>query len=321
MPGAKPTTEPMTETILPASSAIAFRAPRLRVRNAEPWLYLAPALAVLIVWTYVPLLEAFDLSFYQWNMLPRAKPRYVGFDNYANLLSLPDMQQAVINTVLYTIGLLPLSVGVPLAVALLTARLDGPMRTLYRGLIFVPMIVAPIVAAIVWRWLLNEDHGLVNAWIVALGFDAVGFLRDPDVALWTLVWITGWKLMGFSTLLFAAADSAVSPSYVEAARMDGASAWQIVRDIRMPLLSPTILLLTMMTILFGAQWSFVYINALTGGGPLRSTTNVYFLMWEYGFKTMSAGWSTAAGVLVFLAFGLIALVCLALMKRLAVYDE
>lgn len=137
----------------------------------------------------------------------------------------------------------------------------------------------------------------------------------------TLVWITGWKLIGFSTLLFAAADSAISPSYVEAARMDGATPWQIVRDIRLPLLSPTILLLTMMTILFGAQWSFVYINALTGGGPLRSTTNVYFLMWEYGFKSMAAGWSTAAGVLVFCAFGLIALACLALMKRLAFYDE
>ncbi len=311
----------MTDTTLPANPAAAFRLPRLRLRHAEPWLYLAPALAVLVLWTYIPLLEAFELSFYQWNMLPRSQPRYVGFDNYANLIALPDMRQAVTNTILYTIGLLPLSVGVPLAVALLTARLSGPMRNLYRALIFVPMIVAPIVAAIIWRWLLNEDHGLVNAWIGALGFDAIGFLRDPDVALWTLVWITGWKLIGFSTLLFAAADSAISPSYIEAAHMDGASPWQIIRDIRLPLLSPTILLLTMMTILFGAQWSFVYINALTGGGPLRSTTNVYFLMWEYGFKTMSAGWSTAAGVLVFLAFGLIALVCLALMKRLAVYDE
>ncbi|TKT78305.1 sugar ABC transporter permease [Aquamicrobium sp. LC103] len=311
----------MTDTVLAVPHAVPRRALPFRLRAAEPWLYLVPALAVLVIWTYVPLLKAFELSFYQWNMLPRSQPRYVGFDNYANLLTLPDMRRAVVNTVLYTLGLLPLSVGVPLAVALLTASLKGPMRNVYRALIFVPMIVAPIVAAIVWRWLLNEDHGLVNAWLRGLGFDAVGFLRDPQVALWTLVWITGWKLIGFSTLLFAAADSAISPSYVEAARMDGARPWQILRDIRLPLLSPTILLLTMMTILFGAQWSFVYINALTGGGPLGSTTNVYYLMWEYGFMTMSAGWSTAAGVLVFLVFGFIALACLALMKRLAVYDE
>ncbi|MBP0437087.1 carbohydrate ABC transporter permease [Tianweitania sediminis] len=312
----------MSHTAIATSMPIATpRLPRITLRAFEPWLYLAPALAVLIVWTYVPLLEAFELSFYQWNMLPRSQPRYVGFDNYLNLLNLPDMQQAVINTVLYTVGLLPLSVGVPLVVALLTAQLTGPARNLYRGLIFVPMIVAPIVAAIVWRWLLNEDHGLANQWLRSFGFDTIGFLRDPDVALWTLVWITGWKLIGFSTLLFAAADSAINPSYIEAARMDGATSWQIVRDIRVPLLSPTILLLSLMTVLFGAQWSFVYINALTGGGPLRSTTNVYYLMWEYGFKTMSAGWSTAAGMLVFLVFGLVALVCLALMKKLAVYDD
>lgn len=310
----------MTDTALsfPASRR---RLPRLRLNVVEPWLYLAPALALVIIWTYLPLLQAFELSFYQWNMLPRSQPRYVGLDNYRNLLSLPDMQQAVINTVLYTVGLLPLSVGVPLVVALLTSRLSGPLRNFYRALIFVPMIVAPIVAAIVWRWLLNEDHGLINSMLANVGFETIGFLRDPDVALWTLVWITGWKFMGFSTLLFAAADSAINPSYTEAARMDGASHRQIIRDIRLPLLSPTILLLTMMTILFGAQWSFVYINALTGGGPLRSTTNVYFLMWEYGFRTMAAGWSTAAGVLVFLAFGMIALACLALMKKFAVYDE
>lgn len=311
----------MTDMAIASTYAAPRRIPRLRFRAIEPWLYLTPALAILLMWTYVPLLQAFELSFYEWNMLPRSQPRFVGLENYENLLTLPDMRQAVVNTILYTIGLLPLSVGVPLAVAILTADLRGPMRNIYRAVIFVPMIVAPIVAAIVWRWLLNEDHGLINNWLQGLGFDAIGFLRDPQVALWTLVWITGWKLIGFSTLLFAAADSAISPAYFEAARMDGATRWQILRDIRLPLLSPTILLLTMMTILFGAQWSFVYINALTGGGPLGSTTNVYYLMWEYGFMTMSAGWSTAAGILVFTVFGLISLACLAAMKRFAVYDE
>lgn len=311
----------MTDHALPLPRVRADGLLRGVTRRAEPWFYLAPALAVLMVWTYVPLLEAFELSFYQWNMLPRAQPRFVGLANYTNLLALPDMQQAVRNTVLYTLGLIPLSVIIPLAVAIVTQDLSGRLRNLYRSLVFVPMIVAPIVAAILWRWLLNEDHGLVNAWLAGMGLAKVQFLRDPDVALWTLVWITGWKLIGFSTLLFSAANSAINPAYIEAARMDGASRWTIVKDIRLPLLSPTILLLSMMTILFGAQWSFVYINALTGGGPLRSTTNVFFVMWEYGFKTMSAGWSTAAGMLTFGVLGLIALACLALMRRLAVYDE
>jgi multiple sugar transport system permease protein len=314
----------MTDTARPLDAAAppgAARLPRIMLRRAEPWLYLAPALGVLLVWTYIPLLEAFELSFHEWNMLPRAEPRYVGLQNYQNLLSLPDMRQAVWNTLLYTLGLLPMAVLIPLAVAILTQDLHGRWRNLYRTLIFVPMIVAPIVAAILWRWLLNEDHGMVNALLAGAGLPKIGFLSDPQVALWTLVWITGWKLIGFATLLFSAANAGINPAYVEAARMDGATRWQIVRDIRLPLLSPTILLLTMMTILFGAQWSFVYINALTGGGPLRSTTNVYYVMWEYGFRSMTAGWSTAAGMMTFAVLGGVALLLLRVMKRYAVYDE
>ncbi|MGX1307755.1 multiple sugar transport system permease protein [Amorphus suaedae] len=296
------------------------RAARFR-SGAVPWLYLAPALAVLIVWIYAPLVEAFQLSFHQWNMLPTAPKRFVGLQNYERILSLPEMRQALVNTVFYIVGLFPMSVIIPLAVAILTQDMKGPLRNLYRALIFVPMIVAPVVAAVLWRWLLNPDHGLVNHGLAALGFGRVGFLEDPRFALATLVWITGWKLIGFSTLLFSAANAVINPAYIEAARMDGASGWQIVRDIRLPLLSPTILLLSMMTVLFGAQWSFVYINVLTHGGPLKSTTNIFYLLWEYGFETLSAGWSSSAGMITFAGFALVAFVCLKLMRRYAVYDD
>lgn len=305
---------------LDATLAVPDRAPSRRIAW-HPWVYLTPTLATLVVWTYWPLIEAAYLSFFQWNMLPTATPRYVGWDNYANLLTLPEMRQAVRNTVLYILGLLPLSVVLPTAVAILTQDLSGPFRSLYRSLIFIPMIIAPIVAAVLWRWLLNEDHGLVNAAIESIGLTPVGFLKDPSIALWTLVWMTGWKLIGFATLLLSAANGNIDPGYVEAARMDGATRWQVIRDIRLPLLSPTILLLTMMTVLFGAQWSFVYINALTGGGPLQSTTNVFYLMWDYGFQSYSAGWSATAGMLTFAGFGLIAVLCLWLMKKGAVHES
>ncbi|NEK16077.1 carbohydrate ABC transporter permease [Rhizobium leguminosarum] len=295
--------------------------PRERGAGAAPWFYLAPALILLLVWTYIPLVEAFQLSFYQWNMLPTAPQRFVGFDNYRRLFALAEMRTALWNTVLYILGLFPMSVVIPLFVAILTQDLQGWPRLVYRTLIFVPMIVAPVVAAVLWRWLLNDDHGLVNHWLEALGLGRIGFLTDPDYALVTLIWITGWKLIGFSTLLFSAANAGIDQSYIEAARIDGASRWKIIRDIRLPLLSPTILLLSMMTILFGAQWSFAYINVLTNGGPLKSTTNIFYLLWEYGFETMSAGWSAAAGMITFAGFAVIAFVCLRLMKRYAVYDN
>jgi multiple sugar transport system permease protein len=286
-----------------------------------PWLYLAPALILLMIWTYIPLVEAFQLSFYQWNMLPTSPQRYVGIANYKRLLALPEMRNALWNTLYYIIGLFPMSVVIPLFVAIWTQDLTGRARMIYRALVFVPMIVAPVVAAILWRWLLNEDQGIITLGLGWLGIGRIGFLTDPTYALATLTWITGWKLIGFSTLLFSAANAGINPSYIEAARIDGATRWAIIRDIRLPLLSPTILLLSMMTVLFGAQWSFAYINVLTNGGPLKSTTNIFYLLWEYGFETMSAGWSSAAGMIAFAGFAVLAAVCMGLTKRFAVYDN
>ncbi|MCD2173606.1 carbohydrate ABC transporter permease [Rhizobium sp. C4] len=311
------------DIVLPKARAAGrawVRRPREPITIA-PWIYLAPALVLLMVWTYIPLVEAFRLSFYQWNMLPTSVPKYIGLKNYERLIALPEMRNALWNTLYYTLGLFPMSVVIPLFVAIWTQDLTGRARKIYRALIFVPMIVAPVVAAILWRWLLNEDQGIVTRGLDWLGLERIGFLTDPRYALATLTWITGWKLIGFSTLLFSAANSGINSAYIEAARIDGATRWGIIRDIRLPLLSPTILLLSMMTILFGAQWSFAYINVLTDGGPLKSTTNIFYLLWQYGFETMSAGWSSAAGMIAFAGFAVLAACCMWLTKRLAVYDN
>lgn len=271
----------------------------VRVRRAGtallPWLYLAPALALLVLWIYAPLAYAFWLSFHEWNMLPFAPIRPVGTLNYERLLALPEMAQALWNTFLYLLGLLPITVALPVAIAIVTQDLSARWRNVYRAIVFVPLIIAPVAAAAVWRWLLDPEFGLVNAGITAAGMEPVRFLQDPATAIWTIVFITGWKLMGFSTLIVSAALSNINPSLVEAARMDGATEWQITRRIRLPLLSPVIFLLVLLTILLGAQWSFTYIHVLTGGGPLGTTNNIYYLLWQFGFGSLAAGWASAAG--------------------------
>ncbi len=298
----------------------------LRLRRAgnwrvSPWLYLAPAILTLVVWIYWPLLDAVRLSFFQWNMLPTSAQKFVGWENYARILALPKFWQALRNTGLYVLGLLPLSVLVPLALAIYTHDLPARSRNIYRAIIFVPMIIAPVVAAAVWRWLLDPGYGMVNTGITWLGFDPVKFLTDPKVAIWTVIVITGWKLIGFSTLILSAANANINPSLVEAARMDGASKWEIIRDVRLPLLSSSILFLVMMTILLGAQWSFTYINVLTGGGPLGATTNIYYLLWDFGFSSMSVGWSSASAVILFLGFGAIAFFLFKLIDRYSFHDN
>ena len=284
-----------------------------------PALFLSPALITLGLWIYFPLVEAAWLSFYDWNMMPTAAKNFVGLDNYKRLLELPEMGPATVNTVYYTIGLLPLTVALPLVIALMTQRLAGLQRNVYRSVIFLPMIMAPVVVSVIWRWLLSADYGLVNKVITSFGLAKVQFLNDPDVALWTILFLAGWKLIGFSTLVFAAAITQIDKNVMEAARMDGASETRLALNIIIPLISPAIMFIGLLTVLHGAQWSFVYINVLTNGGPLSSTTNLFFLLYEYGFGNFAVGWSTAAGMLLFIGFGVLAVGCLRLMQRHATY--
>ena len=313
----------MAEAASPAPARAPARTALRRLGRMPlvPWLYLAPALAAFVVWVYAPLGYALWLSFQEWNMLPFVPPRHVGLLNYERLIGLPEMRQALWNTLLYLLGLLPLTVALPVAAAILTQELRGPWRNLYRALIFVPLIIAPVAAAAVWRWMLDPQFGIVNAALGALGLDPVRFLTDPRTALWSIVWITGWKLIGFSTLVVSAALSNINPALIEAARMDGASAWQITRRIRLPLLSPTIFLLVLLTILLGAQWSFTYIHVLTGGGPLGTSTNIYYLLWQFGFGSLAAGWASAAGMILFAGFGAVAVALIWVMNRVTFHDD
>lgn len=308
-------------------TAIALDNAALRARRRAnhwriaPWFYLAPAAMTIVLWIYWPLVDALRLSFYQWNMLPGSPMTFVGWENYANIFALPKFWQAIRNTGIYILGLIPLAVLIPLAAAIYTHDLPPRSRNIYRTIIFVPMIIAPVVAAAVWRWLLDPGHGMVNEAVSFMGYKPIRFLQDTKIAIWTIIVLTGWKLIGFSTLILSAANANINPSLIEAARMDGASRWEIIRDIRLPLLRSTVLFLTLMTILLGAQWSFAYIHVLTGGGPLGATTNIFYILWDFGFSTLSVGWSSAAAVILFIGFGILAFVLFRLMDRYSFHDN
>lgn len=312
---------------VPSPSAVAQT--RLRqerrtqiVRRIEPYLYLIPALLVVGIWIYRPLVQVIELSFYQWNLLPTSPRTWVGLENYARLLALPEMGIALRNTLWYVFGILPLSIIVPLIIALTTDQIGGRWRNTYRVLIFTPMVMAPVVVAVIWSWILDPTLGVVNALIKGV-FDvpAVRFFTDRNVAIWSIIFITGWKLTGFSTLIFSAAMTNINREYIEAASIDGATRRQIVWRIILPLLSPTILFMTMLSVLFASQWSFTYINVLTTGGPVNSTTNIYYLLWDFGFRTFSVGWSSAAAVLLLIGFGAVAFIFQRLSARFAFYDN
>ncbi|WP_162551237.1 carbohydrate ABC transporter permease [Paenibacillus tepidiphilus] len=294
-----------------------------RLRGLKPYLYLLPVLLSVGYWIYRPLVQTFRLSFYQWNLLPTSPQTYVGWQNFQNLVTLPEVGKALANTLIYTLGVIPFSLILPIIIAIATDNIGKRSRNIYRALIFLPMIMAPVAVSSVWRWIMHPTNGILNQLLMSVfGLEEpIRYFTDERWAIWSVTFITGWKLIGFSTLIFSAAITGINKEYYEAARIDRASWWQIIRHVTLPLLSPTILFMAMLSTLFASEWSFSYINVLTQGGPLSSTTNVYYLLWTYGFQSFNVGVSSAAAVMVFVGFGIIALGFMKLTKKLSFFDN
>ncbi len=287
-----------------------------------PYLYILPAIAVLVMWVYKPLVQTFQLSFYNWNLLPTAPKQAVGLDNYAYLLHDKDLGTALTNTGIYIAAFLICSVVLPLLIAVLSRRVHGRARTIYQAIIFVPFLVTPVATAATWDWLFSPYGGIIGSTIkVLFGTDIGNVFTGNPGALIAIIVIVSWQMLGFGVLVISAGLSGISSDYAEAASMDGAGGARIFRSITLPLLSPTIMFLVLMTILLSAQWTYPMIDILTQGGPANGTLNIYYLLYEVAFTSFDAGTAGAAGTLFFIVFGLIAVGLVRLSDKLSFYDN
>jgi multiple sugar transport system permease protein len=149
----------------------------------------------------------------------------------------------------------------------------------------------------------------------------ITFFTDHNFSRWTILFITAWKMLGFSTLSFSTALSSVNQDYYEAASLDGSSKLKQFFDITLPLISPTVLFMIMMTILFGGQWTFAFIDTLTQGGPYGTTTNFYYLMYEFAFNYSNVGLSAATSLVFMFFVGGLAVVLQFVREKLVFYDN
>lgn len=303
------------------AGAVAPRRRRRALHRLVPYLYVLPAVLLLGVWVGRPLVETLVLSFHDWDLLPTTPRRWVGLDQYRTALELPELWRALGNTGLYVLGLLVFSVVLPLLATAAFDRVGPRLRGFHRAALFVPFLIAPVAAAILWRWLLAPDVGLVNRATDAVGLGQVAWLYDALPAFLAILVIAGWKLLGFATLIVSAGRAQIDAEYARAAAVDGASPRQITRWITLPLLSPTIALMALMTVLVAGQWVFPLIYTLTRGGPGNATTDVYFLLYDQGFTSFDAGLASALGVLFFLLFTAVAVVGVRVMDRVSFHDD
>ncbi|MDR7487156.1 MAG: sugar ABC transporter permease [Armatimonadota bacterium] len=270
-------------------------------RGPAAYLYAIPALALLLVFTYWPLVQTLYLSLFRWNMVAPVKV-YVGMENFRTLLTSADFHTAIWNTAKYLLAVLPLAVGGPLVVAVMVASIPRRLQGAFKVALFAPSIVSFAVGSMVWLWILNPIDGIANKVLAAVGLPGRSWLSDPDWALWVIVVLMAWKSFGYNLVIFLAGLAAIPAEYHDAAAVDGATPWQGFRHVTWHLLTPTTLFVLLSTLVATAQHTFTPIQILTNGGPSRATTNLIFLIYEFGFQFFQTGMASAAAVLMFAAF-------------------
>jgi multiple sugar transport system permease protein len=278
------------------------RGPRREASTA--WLFISPAVLVILGLSVVPVVWSLLLSFQANDLVTPS--RWVGLDNYDALVQDPKFGQAVRNTLVYTALYVPLSVVLGLGLAL---ALNRRIRFvgLYRTLMFVPFVVSATAQGVLFSFVLDPEFGVANSLLHRLGLSAQGFLTDPAQALFVLVGITLWSGTGFCVVVYLAALQDVPPSLVEAARLDGAERWQVLRHVVLPTLTPITVFLVLWQVITALQvFDLVYVT--TKGGPLGSTTVIVYFVWEQAFKSFTAGYGAAAAYVLAVALLVIAVV-------------
>ncbi|HUA81180.1 MAG TPA: sugar ABC transporter permease [Dyella sp.] len=270
-------------------------------RQPAAWLFLAPAAIVLGVFFLVPVIGALVLSLTDYDLYALAdlhNLRFVAFDNYWALLHRPLFWRALWHTVYFVVVAVPLSIAVSLCTALLLHSPLARCKPFFRTALFAPVVTTVVAVAVVWRYLFNTKYGLVNDMLGGIGIHPVDWLGDPHWAMPAIILFAVWKNFGYNMIILLAGLQAIPADFYEAARIDGASAWQQFRHITLPMLAPILLMVGILTV-SGYFQLFAEPYVITEGGPLESTVSVLYLMYNEGFKWWNLGSASAIAFLLF----------------------
>jgi multiple sugar transport system permease protein len=292
---------------------VRYQLGRMR-REWNAYLFLAPGLVVFSVFTVFALCFAFYLTFHEWNIISPDKP-FVGLENYNKLLDDQDFRQAVFNTAYFTVGSVPFSMLIGLGLALLLnepLRGRGILRTMY----FLPVVTPLVVTAIVWKWLYNGDFGLFNYYLLKthLIHDPLLWLSDKNLAMPAVILMSIWTGVGFNMVVYLAGLQSIPEELYEAAKIDGAGAFNRFRYVTLPMLAPTTLFLMVIGIIFSFQ-VFTQIFIMTNGGPVDRTTTVVYYIYTTAFRFFEMGYASTVAWALFALLFVFTLIQLRLYRR------
>jgi multiple sugar transport system permease protein len=260
------------------------------------YLFITPALAGAVAFVFVPLVLVVWYSLHEWNVLAGTFD-FAGAENYRRLAEDPNVPGVLRATAVFSVALVVANLALALLLAvLLNQKLRG--TTVFRVLFFSPVVVSLLAWTIVWNFLL-QDNGGINGLLDAAGVDGPNWLRSEGTAMASVVVVQVFKNVGLNMVLFLAALQGVPQELYEAARTDGAGAWTVFRRITLPLISPTVLLTSIITVV-GSLQVFAQISVLTQGGPGTSTTVLVYYLYQQAFQFHAFGYGATLSVLLFL---------------------
>jgi multiple sugar transport system permease protein len=281
------------------------------------YLFLGPQLVGLLAFSLIPLISVFVIAMVNWDGLGPIE--FVGFQNYIDEFQAgSDMFIALKNTFYYTVLAVPLGLVLALLVALALNKVHG--KTIYRILYFMPFVTTSIAVAVMWMWLLNGDFGLVNVFLKDwFHIQGPNWLTDSNFVIPAIAIVGIWSGLGYNMIILLAGLQNIPATYAEAARVDGANRWQLFWRVTFPLLSPTIFLVTVLSVIASFQ-VFDQVFVLTGGGPGKDSYVMVYHIYKQGFERFQFGPASASAVILFVIIVIATLIQFWLQNRWVHYE-
>jgi multiple sugar transport system permease protein len=272
------------------------------------WSFAAPFVILFGIFLALPIIAAFALSFTSFGLRDLDNPigtSVVGIKNYTDLLSDPKFWKSLGNTIYFVVVGVPLTLALGLVIANALSRGITRFRTVFRVGYYLPVITSIVAIAVVWRFLLNPDVGLINILLGNLGITGPNWLASSALAMPSIIAMAVWRNLGFAMVVFVAGMQAIPAMLYEAASIDGAGRWQAFRYVTLPMLRPTILFMLVITTI-GYLQLFEEPFVMTDGGPLDATLSVTMYMYQQGFEFFHQGYASAIAYVLFVIVAIVA---------------
>jgi putative chitobiose transport system permease protein len=266
-------------------------------QRLTPYLFLLPAMVILALTVFWPALQAFYLSFTRYEYDLTQMPQWVGFANFQRLWKDPVFWQTLVNTLLYLVGVVPILVIAPLALAILVNQKLRLMHW-FRAAYYTPVIISMVVAGIAWKWLYAEN-GLLNQLLKGIFPEGIPWLTSPRFALYSVMAVTIWKGLGYYMVIYLAGLQSIPTDIYEAAAIDGSDGVRKHWDITVPLMKPYIALVAVISAI-SATKVFEEVYIMTQGGPRNSSKTIVYYLYEQAFTNLEISYACAIGLVLFL---------------------